>query len=146
MLYVVTKRIEFCIGHRLIDGYEGPCSGIHGHNLTAEIVIHSSILNEVGMVIDFGIIKDRVKRWIDSKWDHGMIVNTRDQDLIKYLRETKQKHYITMGNPTMENMAAELFAHAATFLAPPLAPIGGKLAAVRIWETTSSVAEYKEVV
>ena len=34
-MYLVTKRIEFCYGHRLLD-YDGVCKHPHGHNAVAE--------------------------------------------------------------------------------------------------------------
>src|SRR5688572_28648265 len=34
-MYSVTKRIEFCYGHRLLD-YDGICKHPHGHNAVAE--------------------------------------------------------------------------------------------------------------
>ena len=30
-MYSVTKRIDFCYGHRLL-GYQGKCCHLHGHN------------------------------------------------------------------------------------------------------------------
>ena len=35
-MYSVTKRIDFCYGHRLLD-YDGICKHPHGHNAVAEI-------------------------------------------------------------------------------------------------------------
>ena len=35
-MYSVTKRVEFCYGHRLLD-YDGPCRHPHGHNAVVEI-------------------------------------------------------------------------------------------------------------
>ena len=37
-MYVVTKRIDFCYGHRLLD-YDGVCKHPHGHNAAVEIDI-----------------------------------------------------------------------------------------------------------
>ena len=37
-MYSVTKRIDFCDGHRLLD-YDGICKHPHGHNAVAEISV-----------------------------------------------------------------------------------------------------------
>ena len=37
-MYSVTKRIDFCYGHRLLD-YDGICKHPHGHNAVAEIEV-----------------------------------------------------------------------------------------------------------
>ena len=59
-MYSVTKRIEFCYGHRLLD-YDGICQHPHGHNAVAEIEVGASELDSRNMVCDFGDIKRIVK-------------------------------------------------------------------------------------
>jgi 6-pyruvoyltetrahydropterin/6-carboxytetrahydropterin synthase len=63
-MYSVTKRIEFCYGHRLLD-YDGICKHPHGHNAVAEIEVRTDALDRRNMVVDFGDIKRLVKDWID---------------------------------------------------------------------------------
>ncbi len=65
-MYSVTKRIEFCYGHRLLD-YDGACRHPHGHNALAEIEVRSEALDRRNMVVDFGDIKRIVKGWIDER-------------------------------------------------------------------------------
>ena len=55
-MYVVTKRIDFCYGHRLLN-YEGKCKYLHGHNGRVEIELEGERLDDRGMVTDFGDIK-----------------------------------------------------------------------------------------
>ena len=43
-MYSVTKRIDFCYGHRLLD-YAGICKHPHGHNGQVEIAYRSDPLN-----------------------------------------------------------------------------------------------------
>ena len=43
-MYLVTKRIEFCYGHRLLD-YDGVCKHPHGHNAVAEIDVRTDRLD-----------------------------------------------------------------------------------------------------
>src|SRR5690349_7952804 len=50
-MYVVTKRIEFCYGHRLLD-YDGVCKHPHGHNAVAEIDVRTDELDKRNMVAD----------------------------------------------------------------------------------------------
>ncbi len=51
-MYSVSKRIEFCYGHRLLD-YDGVCKHPHGHNAVAEIEIRTGQLDSRNMVCDF---------------------------------------------------------------------------------------------
>ena len=48
-MYSVTKRIEFCYGHRLLD-YDGICKHPHGHNAIAEIEVRTDTLDARNMV------------------------------------------------------------------------------------------------
>ena len=64
-MYSVTKRINFCYGHRLLD-YDGPCKHPHGHNAVAEVEVRTGTLDKRNMVCDFSEIKNVVKKWIDE--------------------------------------------------------------------------------
>ena len=72
-MYSVTKRIEFCYGHRLLD-YDGICKHPHGHNAVAEIEVTTNQLDNRNMVCDFSDIKRIVKGWVDRELDHRMVL------------------------------------------------------------------------
>jgi 6-pyruvoyltetrahydropterin/6-carboxytetrahydropterin synthase len=55
-MYSVTKKIDFCYGHRLLD-YDGICKHPHGHNATAEVEVRTDTLDNRNMVCDFSDIK-----------------------------------------------------------------------------------------
>mgnify|MGYP003349097967 CR=1 FL=1 len=55
-MYSVTKRLEFCYGHRLLD-YDGICAHPHGHNAVVEIEAQSDRLDGRNMVCDFSDVK-----------------------------------------------------------------------------------------
>ena len=76
-MYSVTKKIDFCYGHRLLD-YDGICKHPHGHNAVAEIEIQTETLDARNMVCDFSDIKRVVKGWIDRELDHKMILRHDD--------------------------------------------------------------------
>ena len=84
-MYSVTKRIDFCYGHRLLD-YDGVCKHLHGHNAVAEIEVRTDALDHRNMVCDFGDIKRLVKGWIDRELDHRMLLR-HDDPLVKPLQQ-----------------------------------------------------------
>ena len=86
-MYSVTKRIEFCYGHRLLD-YDGICKHPHGHNASVEIDVRTDRLDSRNMVVDFSDIKRIVKGWIDRELDHKMILR-RDDPLVEPLKQLK---------------------------------------------------------
>ena len=132
-MYSVTKRIEFCYGHRLLD-YEGMCKHPHGHNAVAEIEIQADALDARNMVADFGDIKRIVKGWVDREIDHRMILR-HDDPLVQSLRALGEPVYLLDSNPTVERIAQLLFDVSREQGLP--------VVRVTVWETPTSWATYE---
>jgi 6-pyruvoyltetrahydropterin/6-carboxytetrahydropterin synthase len=131
-MYLVTKRIEFCYGHRLLD-YDGVCKHPHGHNAVAEIDVRTDRLDARNMVADFSDIKRLVKGWIDRELDHKMILR-HDDPLVAPLRQLGEPMYLLESNPTVERIARLIFEKTAE--------LGFQVVNVRVWETPSSFASF----
>ena len=131
-MYCVTKRLDFCYGHRLIN-HEGVCRHLHGHNAMVEIDITAEALDARDMVVDFADIKRAVKAWIDRELDHKMILR-EDDPLVEVLRAQGEPVYTIESNPTAERLAKLIFETASG--------MGFKVSAVRLWETPGSCASY----
>jgi 6-pyruvoyltetrahydropterin/6-carboxytetrahydropterin synthase len=131
-MYSVTKRIEFCYGHRLLD-YDGVCRHPHGHNAVAEIEVRTATLDMRNMVCDFTDIRRIVKSWIDREIDHRMLLR-RDDPLVPALQQLGEPVYLLESNPTVERIARLIFEYAVSE--------GLAVARVKVWETPSSFAEY----
>ena len=131
-MYSVTKRIEFCYGHRLMD-YDGVCRHPHGHNAVAEIDIQAEKLDRRNMVADFNDIKRIVKGWIDRELDHKMILR-KDDPLAEALRALGEPTYLLESNPTVERIAQLIFEVSRGQGLP--------VARVTVWETPTSWATY----
>ena len=108
MSYRVTRKIDFCYGHRLLD-YEGKCAHLHGHNAVVEITFAAEKLDERGMVFDFVDMKKLVKSWIDEELDHRLLLRS-DDPLLPLLREHGEPCYEMKVNPTAENIAKSIYA------------------------------------
>jgi 6-pyruvoyltetrahydropterin/6-carboxytetrahydropterin synthase len=131
-MYLVTKRIEFCYGHRLLD-YEGVCKHPHGHNAVVEVDVSTATLDNRNMVADFSDIKRIVKGWIDRELDHKMILR-HDDPLVDPLKKLGEPIYILDSNPTVERIARLIFDKARE--------LGINVVSIRVWETPSSFASY----
>jgi 6-pyruvoyltetrahydropterin/6-carboxytetrahydropterin synthase len=131
-MYSVTKRIDFCYGHRLLD-YDGICKHPHGHNALAEIEVRTDQLDGRNMVCDFSDIKRIVKGWIDRELDHKMVLR-HDDPLVKPLQLLNEPVYLAESNPTVEYIARIIFDHAVSQGLP--------VVRVKVWETPTSFAEY----
>jgi 6-pyruvoyltetrahydropterin/6-carboxytetrahydropterin synthase len=131
-MYSVTKRIDFCYGHRLLD-YDGICKHPHGHNAVAEIEVRTDSLDTRNMVVDFSDIKRLVKGWIDRELDHKMILR-HDDPLVKPLQSLGEPIFIVDSNPTVERIARLIYDISREQALP--------VVRVTVWETPTSWATY----
>ena len=131
-MYSVTKRIDFCYGHRLLD-YDGICKHPHGHNAVAEIEVRTDALDPRNMVVDFSDIKRTVKGWIDRELDHKMILR-HDDPLVEALQRLGEPMYLLDSNPTVERIARLIYDMSREE--------GINVVRVTVWETPTSWATY----
>jgi 6-pyruvoyltetrahydropterin/6-carboxytetrahydropterin synthase len=134
VMFRVTKEIEFCYGHRLLQ-YDGKCRFLHGHNGTAVIVLEGERLDHRGMLMDFSDIKQTVAQWIDATLDHRMILNAADP-VLEFLRQQGEPVYVLDENPTAETIARLIYRYAKQQ--------GFPIAEVSLWETSQAYATYRE--
>ncbi len=131
-MYRVSKEINFCYGHRLLD-YDGKCAHPHGHNGKIVIELEAEKLDNRGMVYDFGDIKEILQKWVDSELDHKMILKRGDR-FEKVLKAEGEPYFLMDENPTAENLAKLIFDFSRSKNLP--------IKSVTFWETPSSSATY----
>lgn len=132
-MFQVTREIDFCYGHRLLD-YDGKCKNLHGHNGKVLITLEAPSLDRLGMVLDFADIKRVIQKWIDNELDHRMILR-RDDPLVDALREANEPLVLIDENPTAENLAK--------LIADRGVNEGFPVVEVRFWETPHCSATYR---
>ena len=131
-MFRVTREIHFCYGHRLLN-YDGKCRHLHGHNGKAVVVLETSALDNLGMVVDFTQIKEKVGTWIDVTLDHKMILH-RDDPALPGLRKLDEPVVVIDENPTAEAIARLIFER--------VKGEGFPVVEVTLWETINSCATY----
>ncbi len=145
-----TRRLQFCAGHRVM-GHETKCAHLHGHNyvlrVTATMGGCGRTTDNIGRVIDFSVLKEKLGGWIDKWWDHGFILYDRDALAIKLMdgfaphagdQLGTQKLYLMAENPTAENMAEFLL----TKICPELfRGLGIEVVHISIDETENCTAD-----
>lgn len=150
---LIVQRFEFDAGHRVL-GHAGKCRHLHGHRYVAEVLIGAVELDDLSMVMDFGKIKLLIGAWIDTNWDHNMILHPDDnlvrdgqfEPLIRdFLEDTYGGRYPYImpanTNPTAEALARELYLACDDLLTEPV-----NVLHVRLWETPNCSAVYPDVV
>lgn len=131
-MFQVTKEIQFCYGHRLLN-YAGKCRYFHGHNGKVEVQLSSASLDDKGMVRDFGEIKAILQTWLDETLDHRMILHEKDP-LRDALEKAGEPIFILKENPTAETIARLIYETAQSKGLP--------VTSVTLWETPNSFATY----
>jgi len=114
---------EFSAAHSL-RGYNGTCKDLHGHNWTIQVFVQSAELNEIGIAVDFRVLKKELDALL-ADLDH------------KYLNELPMFREI---NPTSENIAQYIFRRLAAVVNDGHA----RVSKVRVCENHSSGATYFE--
>jgi len=133
-MYRVSRQIDFCYGHRLLN-YAGKCRHLHGHNGRAVITVEAPELDERGMVLDFTDIKKVVSSWIDDNLDHRMILHEEDP-AARILQDLGEPVFLLDRNPTAENIARLIF-HTTR-------DAGFPIVEAKLWETPRCFATYRE--
>lgn len=123
-MYELTVRSAFEAAH-FIDGYAGKCSRLHGHNWIIEAVVRGEELDNLGMLIDFKILKAELNKVLEE-FDH------------RFLNELK---VFAEENPTAENLARKIYKKLA---AAEIFNGAAKLYAVKVFETPNSCVTYYE--
>ncbi|MHA3772059.1 6-pyruvoyl trahydropterin synthase family protein [Verrucomicrobiota bacterium sgz303538] len=151
MPYRICKSFEVESGHMLAKHPE-KCRFPHGHTRKVEFVLEADTLDANDMVCDFKLVKELVGAFLDT-YDHALCMNTDDP---KYadMKAAYSERVIGFDktDPTTEVMAETIFRYCQEQLAARVAtqqeryPIrtSVRLVTVRVWETSSSWAEYFE--
>jgi 6-pyruvoyltetrahydropterin/6-carboxytetrahydropterin synthase len=149
MPYRVCKSIEIESGH-MLSKHPDHCRFPHGHSRKVEFVLEAEDLDDSDMVCDFKIIKHAIGAWLD-RFDHALCVNT-DDPAYEELKARYGERIIDFEqqDPTTEAMAKRIHDYTSGLLkeyaqkpdVPYPLRASVRLVSVKVWETSSSWAEY----
>ena len=122
-MYEVSIQTAFSAAHRLRN-YQGDCEALHGHNWKVQVTAQAQTLNEIGLAIDFKMLK-KITREALGRLDHGCLNDMTPFDMI---------------NHSSENIARVLFQELTT----SIAACGAILVKVSVWESDNAWASYYE--
>jgi len=120
-MYELSVISHFSAAHQL-RGYRGKCEELHGHNYRVEVKVRARELDELGLAVDFNVLKERTEAVLET-WDHKFLNRIPPFD---------------RKNPSAENLAGELFHRLSASLKSALV----KVAAVTVWESETASATY----
>ncbi|MBN8532302.1 MAG: 6-carboxytetrahydropterin synthase [Alphaproteobacteria bacterium] len=134
-----TRKLYFDAAHRVME-HESKCRMLHGHRYTVEATFEARELDAVDRVVDFGVVQELLGGWLDTHWDHNVILHENDRALgDRIAAETGQAPFYLPFNPTAERMAEYLLKEVipGLFVQYP----GLVCWHIRLWETPNSYAE-----
>jgi len=148
MVTTANRYHDISCGHRVV-GHENKCKYLHGHNYRVHFVCEAEQLDDIGRVIDFSVIKEKLCMWLENNWDHRFLIWKEDElffDLGHTFKSNVDNIEIFIAslvkvpfNPTAENMAQYL----VEVIGPQqLTGTGVKLTSVTIEETRKCSASY----
>ncbi|MER3427187.1 MAG: 6-carboxytetrahydropterin synthase QueD [Pyrinomonas sp.] len=118
---VMIER-NFSSAHQL-RGYKGKCENLHGHNYKIEIYARGRELDEIGLLVDFGALKEAADEVVQYL-DHRNINELPPFDRL---------------NPSAENLARYILERIAARINDERVQVYK----VRCFETPTSVATYR---
>ncbi len=122
-MYEIEIRRTFSAAHQL-KGYDGDCKNLHGHNYSVVVTMQSPDLDNIGIAMDFKILKSEVDALLKG-FDH------------KNLSELPEFAEV---NPTSEVLARTIYRK----LSEKLNNGALKVYKVRIGESENSAITYYE--
>lgn len=85
-MHTAERYHDISCGHR-VAGHEGKCQHLHGHNYRVTFVCGADIgctqLDQLGRVLDFTAIKERLCMWLEDNWDHKFLAWEQDHLMLR---------------------------------------------------------------
>jgi 6-pyruvoyltetrahydropterin/6-carboxytetrahydropterin synthase len=151
MPYRICKSFEIENGH-MLSKHPDLCKFPHGHSRRVEFILEADSLDHNEMVCDFKVLTETMREFLKS-WDHAMCMNTKDPQYAAQKAAYGDRIIGFEGlDPTTEVMAKTIHDVLKLSLTGYAVNSGAKYAIrstvrivkVRLWETSSSWAEYSE--
>src|ERR1041384_3832417 len=122
-MYEVMIEEEFSAAHAL-RGYRGKCENLHGHNWKVEVYVRGSQLDNIGMLIDFKVLKAATRR-VMKYLDHQNLNELKPFDIEV--------------NPSSEHLAGFILHKVEEEIGDERAQVYK----VRVWDPPSPCAPYE---
>lgn len=102
----ITKKYSFEGSHVVRNCTSDRCShSVHGHSYVVEITFRGNKLDHAGMLMDFGLMKNVIKPFIDS-FDHCHVICQHDDpEYVEFFKNHNRRYIIVPFNPSAEMLA-----------------------------------------
>ncbi len=100
-IITLSKTFRWEMAHRL-QFHQSGCRNIHGHSYEMDVII-SGEPDENGMLLEYGLLKARVKPVVDEL-DHAFLCCSRDELIVPFLKQSPFKVVYVDFETTAENI------------------------------------------
>jgi len=150
-MQTITRKGNFDSAHRIVN-HGGKCANMHGHTYNYELTISFDSMEafnnkeDIGYPIDFADLKSLAIGYIDAHYDHALIYNPKDPQLIPTIKINPQWKLVDMWlkdgeycNPSVENIALQLFVELNALFITNKCPF--VIHSLRVYETPNSYTD-----
>jgi 6-pyruvoyltetrahydropterin/6-carboxytetrahydropterin synthase len=123
-MYTVRVEDHFAAAH-FLSHYHGKCENLHGHNYRVRVWARGERLDDGGMLVDFGVLKQCLGEVV-ALLDHRNLNDKPEFD----------------NDPSAERIARYIYENLAARL-PDFSVDAALLQAVEVYETPTSLARYE---
>lgn len=140
-LIAITKIFTFDTAHAL-ENYPGKCRNIHGHTYILHVTVSGKV-NVVsndpyeGMIVDFGDLKNWVRKQVIDDFDHNLVLDKKGELIKSGFIEKYSKVLAVDYAPTCENILLDICNRLKATILPGLT-----LKRLLLYETPTSYAEW----
>ena len=138
-LITAERYHDISVGHK-VTGHESKCAHLHGHNYRFHFTIGAPKLDQVGRVMDFSVIKEKLCEWLEQNYDHKFLIWEHDETAAALKEIDPAGVVIVTFNPTAENIAEYFCENIAPH---QLAGTGCVLVKLKIEETRKCSVNYE---
>lgn len=140
-MHTIEIKHNFETAHRLSHP-QAPekCQSIHGHSWWVTITLSGAVLDERGMLVEFGAFKRAWRGFLDSEIDHHLCLR-RGDPMVEAIRGVMPEARILEVDfdPTTEELARWLFERSSEIVQKYSAV---KVARIHLQETAVNAATY----
>ena len=136
-MITVTKTVKFDAAH-VLTNHQGLCKNLHGHTYRVDVSVTQPEGDDRDMVIDFKDLKAIANEVVCDRFDHAFIYNTEsagEREIAAVVEKNGMRTVAIPFRSTAENLAKMFYGELKD-------RIPG-LAAVKVWETADSCAEFR---
>lgn len=142
----IRKEFKFCAGHIVRNCSSERCrKSMHGHNYRVEVFFESNKLDNGHMIMDFGLMKENIKDFIDG-FDHCWQMWDKENSSFKEFIKNNSERWIELPVSPSAEQYALLFLYVINKIMQATEFNNGegehlKVSSVKVHETDTGYAE-----